>query len=899
MKSKRNLLALLVVFTLLFAVGSGAWAAALSAATGTAVEMGNGVITPAVWSAAREYDWYTAFSTRTERLTGQPVTLHSDFTVKANAARLTVSNEGVRELDVAINGQRLNLNTFFHQGIGVSSFDISDLIKYGPNTIDIEARGKPGGAATVAVEAPALTARIISINDIHGKIDPLPKAAAYVRAAKAAGGNVYFVDAGDDFSGNPVSDLNKGRPVVEVLNAMGTDLLAVGNHNFDHGPEATQARRAESIFSWLSANIAVADPTATPIQPFEPYKIFTTDLGQKIAFIGLTETPPSTGAKNIVGLRFTDPLAAAEERINELREQVNLVVLVSHNGLDFDERMAQAITGADLIVGGHSHTYLSAPAVVNGIPIIQAGSDARYLSDLVVRQAGAVTVTGGAAGGAFTVATAGMTAEDPGARAIVDDWNARMAPILDARLGYTPAPLNRDDRYAMDVSVGNLITDAMRDYMDAQIALTNNGGIRASIPAGDITMRQVYTVLPFGNFVMKFNLTGDQIRQIIEYSWNRDNRHQVDLQTSGLTYTVYTRPDGSIDHLDLKVNGQPIDPGAIYSVAVADYIGTGGGGYPLPGMATPVDLSSDVDAIIVGEYVKKIGTLNYAATAGRIRIKTAPIPVAVNKLNFYNSSSLLADLNGALVPLTGQATVLVSAEPTAYQYERSSTAPKNFAKVNAGTPIPLAALQQVGGGQVVGLGAILVANGYRPSYQNPQWFTNLLDRLTGLFGTGISSTGTSSLAASGASGAAVLFDEGHGQYYNAARLSSIASFLGDRGYNVGFTGPNTPLTAARLEGVKALVITTPGSVGAYTGEELAVLQSFVTGGGSVILASQTDYNNNSNPVELNNIAAAIGAAIRFNSDEVRDSSPNIDGTAVYSPLTDEFNPGYPDLLKVR
>lgn len=709
----------------------------------------------------------------------------------------------------------------------------------------------------------------------------MPKAAAYVKAAKAGGSHVYFVDAGDDFSGNPVSDLNKGVPVIEVLNAMRTDLLAVGNHNFDHGPEATQARRTESKFPWLSANIAVADQAATPIQPFEPYKIFTTSLGQKIAFIGLTETPPSTGAKNIVGLQFSDPLAAAQQQINELRDQVSVIVLVSHNGLDFDERMAEAITGADLILGAHSHTYLSAPVVVNNIPIIQAGSDARYLSDLIVKQTNAVSVTGGAANGYFTVAVEKLAAEDPDVKAIVDDWNARMAPILDARIGYTPVALNRDDRYIMDVGIGNLITDAMRDYMNAQIALTNNGGIRASIPAGDITMRQIYTVLPFGNFIMKYNLTGDQIRQIIEYSWNRENRHQVDLQTSGLTHTIYTRPDGSIDRLDLKVNGQPIESTAIYSVAVADYIGTGGGGYPLPSMATPVDLSSDVDAIIVGDYVKKIGTLNYAATAGRIKVKATPVPVAVSKLNFYNSSSLLADSNGALVPLTSQATVLVSAEATAYQYERSSTAPKNFAKVNAGAPIPLAALQQVGGGKVVGLGAILVANGYRAGYQNPQWFTNLLDYLTGT------------------AGATVLFDEGHGQYYNASRFSSITGFLEDRGYTVGFTGPNAPLTAARLEGVKALVITTPGSVGAYTAEELAVLQSFVAGGGSVILASQTDYNNNSNPVELNNIAAAIGAAIRFNSDEIRDSSPNIDGTAVYSPLTDEFNPYYPDLLKAR
>ena len=220
--------------------------------------------------------------------------------------------------------------------------------------------------------------------DIHGKIDPLPKAAAYVKAARAQGGKVFFVDAGDDFSGNPVCDLNKGVPVIQILNAMGTDVLAAGNHNFDYGPALTQDRRNESSFPWLGANISVTDPSLTPIQPFEPYKIFQNSLGQRIAFLAVTETPPSTGAKNTVGLTFVDPLATAAQLVPELRDQVNVLVVVSHNGLDFDERLAAAVPGIDLILGGHSHTYLNEPAVVHGVPIIQAGSDALNLTDLLV-----------------------------------------------------------------------------------------------------------------------------------------------------------------------------------------------------------------------------------------------------------------------------------------------------------------------------------------------------------------------------------------------------------------------------------------------------------------------------------------------------------------------------------
>lgn len=862
-------LALLLAVMISAAAVPGIWAAD-----------NNGVITPALWSDAGHLEWYSVYKTDSGRQTGQPQTMEASFTVRAGLARLTVVNQGIRELDVALNGQRLNLNSFFDEGAGQAVLDISRFVHYGPNSMTVVCKGKPGTTAILSVECPVFPVRILHINDIHGKIDPLPKAAAYVKSAKAAGGDVFFVDAGDDFSGNPVCDLNKGVPVIQILNAMKTDVLAAGNHNFDYGPGATQARRMESGFPWLAANISVVDQGLTAIQPFVPYKVFQNRLGQRIAFVAVTETPPSTGAKNVIGLHFSDPLAAAERMVNELRDQVNLLVIISHCGLDFDERLAAEVQGIDLILGGHSHTYLQEPAVVNGVPIIQAGSGGTYLTDLHLVQGETVTARGGASGGAYTVPTGSLTAADPEVKTIVDGWNAQMAAVLDAKIGYTPIELDRDSRYSKDVSIGNLITDAMRDYMGTQIGLTNNGGIRASIPAGDISMRSVYEVLPFGNFVMKFSLTGAQVREIIEYSWNRDNRRQVDLQTSGLSYSILTNPDGTIHSLDLKVNGQPISPTALYSVAVADYLGTGGGGYPLPGMAAPQDISSDVDAIVVGEYIRKVGTLNYAPTENRIMVKAAPVPTAVAKLNFYNSSSLLAaGEGGTLVPLTNQATVLVTGESTLYQYERSATAPKNFPKIDAGSPIPLAALQQVGGGQVVGLGAIIVANGYRTAYQNPQWFTNLMDRLTG--------------TRSGS----ILFDCGHGQYYNASRMSTIAGFLSDRGYTPVFTAANTRLTAELLTGIRVLVITTPGNVGVYSADELSVLRAFVNGGGSVILMSQTDYNNNSNPAEFNAIAAAIGTVIRFNSDEVRDNSSN-DGTN-YSPVTNEFNPAYPDLLKPR
>lgn len=852
-------------------------------ATALATETGNqGQIAPVFWTQGDSYDWYTVLDAETTRSTGKAETQFYTMDIRANVAKLTIDNEGVKELDVAINGQHLKLNDLFAPtGTGEATLDISSLVTYGANDLSIQSLAKPGASATIKVEAPKFTARILHTNDIHAAIDPLPKMAAYIKSAKAEGGNVYFVDAGDNFSGNPVSDLNHGVPMIEALNQMTVDAFGVGNHDFDHGPANTQAARELSNFEWLSANTIVADQSLTPIKPFKAYEIKENELGQKIAFIGLTQFPPATGTKNQVGLRFEDGAAHAQQLIAELRDQVNLIVIVSHNGIDWDVANAPMMAGADLIVSAHSHTYLSKPTEAAGIPIMQVGNSAANIGDLVLTQAEKSTLTPGAAGGKWAVATKDMTAVDPDVQATVTKWNEQMAPVLSTTIGYNNAALTSGgNKAAGDIGLGSLIAEGLADYLGADIGVWNNGGIRADLPKGEITMNSIYKVLPFGNIPWKVEATGAQLTEFFSRSFSRQNRNAIDLQIGGGSYTVYTKADGTLDHVALKIAGEPVDPDRVYTLAVSDYIATSTDYWST--IPTPVEMSSEVDAIGVAEYVKKLGTVNYKSGGdGRIKMVAPSVPVAVSRLNFYNSSSLLAaDGSGALVPLTNQATVLVTGEATAYQEDRDQRTPKNFEMVDAGRPVPMAAMQSIGSGKVFASGAMLIANGYRATYQNPQYFTNVLDYLTGT------------------AGGTVLFDEGHGQYYNAGGLSQITAFIEARGYVASFTGENKAITGDRLKNVKVLVISTPDSVGAFTQAELDAVSAFVANGGSVILLSQTDYNNNSNPTELNTIAAAIGTAIRFNSDEVRDDASK-DGSTNYSPVTNEFNAAYPELLKVR
>ncbi len=572
-------------------------------------------------SAASARPWTRAeetFPVYTRRITAAEIAagpVEETVQIRAGVAKLAFSGAGLLGAEVQVNGTPLAVG-----GPGPVLLDLTGLVRWGHNRIRFSGVAAGGPAsATVVVEIPRfLRATFIHNNDLHGAIDSLPAQAAEVSRLRSGQRNAYFVTVGDLFSGNPVSDLNAGRPVIEALNAMGVVANATGNHDFDHGPAETQARRAESSFPWLGANIRVANPTATPIAPFPSHIILTTDMGQRIALFGLTETPPSTGARNVVGLEFLDPLVVGRMMEAMLRAQADLVVAVAHLGIDVERQLARAAGGLDLIVGGHSHTLLRAPATEGGVPIVQAGGGGEYLGVVdVVRDlaAGRNRVTG------RVVETAAMRGEDPGVRAIVDRWNNRMAAALDRPIGTAALPLDRDARTAHDVSIGNLIADAARAALGrADVGMTNNGGIRASIPAGPVTLRALYSVLPFANYFVLFDLSGEQLREVVTFAYAR--RNQVDIQVSGMT-VAYTVDSGRrLLDAEIRVGGQPLNPARRYRVAVNDFMGAGGSGYPFPEFGAPVDSSPNTDVLDVAAFIEKAlrGVVNYPSTEGRIRV---------------------------------------------------------------------------------------------------------------------------------------------------------------------------------------------------------------------------------------------------------------------------------------
>jgi 5'-nucleotidase / UDP-sugar diphosphatase len=486
------------------------------------------------------------------------------------------------------------------------------------------------------------TITILHTNDIHAAIDSFPKLAAKVneiRNAAAANETVFLVSAGDNFSGNPIVDQYdpKGYPVIELMKMTGYDIATIGNHDLDYGQSVLNDRIAQGGFPYVSANIK-AGTGSVLIQP-EPYKLLTTKMNTKVAFLGLIQTEannyPSSNIGNLTGLTFPN---AGTEALNYKNLKnitgASVFILLSHLGFDTDQTLAGSMNEIDAIVGAHSHTTVSNPQSTNGVLITQAGSGLAYLGKITVKlKDGKVTEKSGS-----LIGISGLTAEDAGVKAKVAEFNNN--PIFDEIIGTASAKISGKDE------LGSFMTDSAVSEHGLDMYFQNNGGIRiSSIPQGNITKRTVYTLDPFGNLVVKFNLTTTQIRSLIAYSYRKNN--SIDLQVSGIKYSVKVDAAKNIQSITLKdYNDVPIDESKTYSVGMNDYIASsydfdGKGG----GVSTYV---TSADTLI--NYVKKHTPI--ASYKGTVRASEEIIPQKIgttavtisNGSDVYNSTSTAGNL---------------------------------------------------------------------------------------------------------------------------------------------------------------------------------------------------------------------------------------------------------------
>lgn len=457
---------------------------------------------------------------------------------------------------------------------------------------------------------------ILHLNDFHGHIlpftdksisDKTPVGGASCLAqmieqerGENPDGTLLF-SAGDMFQGTPISNIFKGRPVIEIMNYLRFDALAIGNHEFDWGRDVLNDLRSSAEFPFISSNIFEAGGKG--LEGVKPY-IILTRKNIKIAVIGLTttDTAYTTKPENVSDLRFEDPEKILPEIIREVRSRgAALVVVLSHMGLDTDKSLARSVSGIDVIVGGHSHTAVVDPVRVRGTIIVQAGCYGLYLGVLQLDFDPAKKAITGYTGKneLKTVFSGPGRPSDEKVARIVSGYNDRIKTEFERVVGESSVDLVRHS--SEESNVGNLVADAMQERTQADVAFQNGGGLRADLPAGKITMEEVFTLLPFDNSLVVMDLTGSQILRILQQNSSSDGRM---LQVSGLHVRYDSKAPVESEQIEATIGGKPLDLAKVYRVATNDFLAAGGDHFAVFKEGSNVAYDETVrDALIA--YLKK------------------------------------------------------------------------------------------------------------------------------------------------------------------------------------------------------------------------------------------------------------------------------------------------------
>ena len=493
----------------------------------------------------------------------------------------------------------------------------------------------PAAPAALAPPAkpprPPITLSVVGTNDLHGALPRLPILAGYLRNLRAArqadGGGVLLLDGGDMFQGTLESNVAEGADVVTAYNALGYLGAAVGNHEFDFGPVgpavvassdaedrwgALKARAAEANFPFLTANIIDAKTQAPVTWPNVKRSTLTVVAGVTIGIIGLSteSTPYTTMPANFIGLQMTAPTEAAISEARRLRSEGAQVIAIAahlggkckdlsnpddHSSCDATDEafeLARALPAGlvDVIVAGHTHAAVAHR--VNGVPIIESYASGRAFGrvDLQIDAAGKVTSaaihppqdlcppgpqnapvpTEQCAPGAYE---SRPVTRDPELERIVAGAWERTRARREEKLGVTTsAPITRD--YDRESALGNWFTDMMLTANPrAQVAMTNGGGLRNNVPAGDITYGQLFEAMPFDNRFVLIKLTGQQLRELVSGGVSRGGAH---TSWGGLTAAASCKADALA--LELRVAGKPLDDKKTYTLVTSDFLASGGDG---------------------------------------------------------------------------------------------------------------------------------------------------------------------------------------------------------------------------------------------------------------------------------------------------------------------------------
>lgn len=421
---------------------------------------------------------------------------------------------------------------------------------------------------------------ILHTNDIHASY--LPHEAYWIRSSPkplVGGFNelafavdsirkirtaTLLLDAGDLMTGNPITDRvykgAEGGGLVDMLNLIGYEGEEPGNHDFDISYANFLKLAAIAKFPVFNANL-LDEKTGLPLTGKQ--YIIVEKNGLKIGIFGLMskEFYNLVSQSSTKGIKLLPPIEQAKKMIELLRPQTDLVIALTHTGVDDDSVLAVSVKGLDVIIGGHSHTRLRHPKYINGVIIAQTGSNCENLGvlDLTVENK-AVTKWDGNLDqlwyhpGRKTVVTA-----------LVDSFKTEIEKEYSQVIGTWVGASGGE---SSDLGLGNFIADAQREAANADLGFMNNGGIRKRLLPGPITKQDLFEVLPFRNILVKFSLTGSQIRELVLHNI----KDRPGIIVTGVECEWKKDASGAPEIVTLLVGGKPVNDDATYTGAASDYV---------------------------------------------------------------------------------------------------------------------------------------------------------------------------------------------------------------------------------------------------------------------------------------------------------------------------------------
>ena len=472
---------------------------------------------------------------------------------------------------------------------------------------------------------------VLMFNDFHGNLAEdvrekgknigMAKMVGYVKEAIRKNPNTIVVSGGDNYQGTAMSNLTYGAPVSAMMKAMNVVASSVGNHEFDWGVSQMEKWQKDGGFDFLAANI-YDTKTNSPVAWSKPYKIVE-KAGLKVAFIGLAHpnTTTLTKRENITGLEFRDPVKSAEEWIKYLKEGkakegvpdviIALTHIDSYQDMKTNEITGKAvdltkIDGLDAIISAHSHRRVI--GVVNGKPIIQAYKYGRAIGTMSIEldENNKVKKIVPKMDDVSKIKNDIIPDED--SKEVYNDYDKKLKPILGEKIGVAAKELTHDRGSKGYVSLlGRWSCEVMQKKTGADVAIQNGGGLRRSLYKGDITMGDMYEIMPFDNALVTFDLQGKDLKKAIDHGIL--NPEVSDGQFTGLKveYDKNKPFENRITKITLT-DGTPLDTNKYYKVTVPDFLLTGGDKYDFSRAKNVVETFIPVRDVLV-EAVKQAKTI--------------------------------------------------------------------------------------------------------------------------------------------------------------------------------------------------------------------------------------------------------------------------------------------------